>query len=192
MKRNRKQNKKHSTISIFFPLISVIGIAIVFALSSFYEKSWSYNWNGIRMQIKDSVQVMQYGSVSGPYIGIDGRRYKLYDTRRWIQKNATISELKQLTEFPNGTIKAIAYEALVRKRNFEQRTDYLIKAIKDTEYSVPYQAGCVGYMIPQGDYLIDIVLNLDEKLMPRLEWQADSGFSESERLRILWAYTQVE
>src|SRR5690606_31557953 len=118
MRKTERHNKKRNRFSIVLPILTIIGIGILFAFSSFYEKSWSFNWNGIRNQIKDSVQIAENGGISSGVVGYGARKPKQFDRRHWIMQNATESELIKLTEYPNGTVKTIAYEGLIRKENF--------------------------------------------------------------------------
>ena len=141
--------------SIVLPILTIIGIGVLFVLSSFYEKSWTYNWNGISEQIRDSIKVAEYRGISSGVVGIDARKPNQFDRRHWIMKNATVSELLKLTEYPNGTIKTIAYEG------FEKKTELVMKSLKDIEYPIEYQSGCVGRPMYISEYLIDFVLYLD-------------------------------
>ena len=161
MRKTERHNKKRNRFSIVFPILTIIGIGILFSFSSFYEKSWSYNWGGISEQIRDSVKVAQYGGISNGGVGISNRKPKQYDRRHWIMRNATESELLKLTDYPNGTIKTIAYEGLLRRKEFKDKTQLVLKSLKDNEYPMEYQMGCVGTGMYISEYLIDFVLYLD-------------------------------
>jgi len=155
-------------------------------LSSFYEKSWTYNWSGIRGNIKDSIKVIEYrGMTSG--IGGNGRlEIDEVLKRRWIMNKATESELLQLLEYPNGTVKAIAYEGLIRKRNFKPKAELILHGIKDTDYQVPYQSGCLGWNMELSEYLIWHVLLIDDQAPPYPpELTDDFGISEIDKEKIL-------
>ena len=191
--RNRSAHEaKENRFAIAFPLLTIISIGIIFVLSSFYEKSWSYNWNGISKQIKDSVQVAQYHGISSGWVGIAPQKPKQYDRRFWIMKNATASELLKLTEYPNGTIKTIAYEGLIRKPEFENKSELVLKAISDTEYPTYYRSGCGTTIMNIGEYLVDFVLFIDDKSPPPpIGFENQFGLSESERNQILEEYRKV-
>ena len=88
------------------------------------------------------------------------------DRRRWIMRNATESELLKLTKYPNGTVKAIAYEGLLRKKEFTNRTELTLRAIRDTTYLVDYQSGCIGWNREIGEYLVQDVLMIDNQTQP--------------------------
>ena len=81
-------------------------------------------------------------------------------------KNATESELLKLTKFPGGNIKAIAYERLLRKKDFQNKTELILNAINYTIYSVYYQSGCLGNKMEIGEYLVQNVLMIDNQIPP--------------------------
>ncbi|MAB47781.1 MAG: hypothetical protein CMC05_04035 [Flavobacteriaceae bacterium] len=163
MRKTERHIKKKNRFPIILPILTIIGIGIFAVLTSFYEKTWSYNWNGINEQIRDSVKVAENNGISSGWVGIAPRRPKQYDRRFWIMNNATESELIKLTDYPNGTIKTIAYEGLLRKPEFENKVDLMLKAIKDTEYSIFYRTGCEGMNMNISEYLVDLVLLIDDK-----------------------------
>jgi len=163
MRKTERHIKKRNRFSIIFPILTIIGIGIFAVLTSFYEKTWSYNWNGISEQVRDSVKVAENGGISSGWVGIAPRKPKQYDRRFWIMNNATESELIKLTDYPNGTIKTIAYEGLLRKPEFKNKVDLMLKAIKDTEYSIFYRTGCEGMNMNISEYLVDLVLLIDDK-----------------------------
>tara|TARA_R110002012_G_scaffold321209_1_gene548156 strand:- start:1237 stop:1830 length:594 start_codon:yes stop_codon:yes gene_type:complete len=192
MRKTERHIRKRNRFPIIFPIVTIIGIGIVVVLSSFYEKSWIYDWNGIRQQIKDSVKVAEYGGISSGVVGIAAKRPKQFDRRVWIMKNATESELLKLTEYPNGTIKSIAYEGLIRKPEFKNKTDLILKAISDTEYPIEFQSGCVGTNMNISEYLVDFVLYIDDKSPPSpIGFENTFGLSESERNKILAEYRKI-
>jgi len=161
MRKFERHNKKRNRLPVVFPILTIIGIGILFVLSSFYEKSWTYNWNGITNQIRDSVKVAENGGISSGVVGIEGRKPKQFDRRYWIMKNATQLELLKLTNYPNATIKTIAYEGLLRKKDFTDKTNLVLKSLNETEYPINFQMGCVGSRMYISEYLIDFVLYLD-------------------------------
>ena len=62
---------------------------------------------------------------------------------------ATIQELLLLKQYPEGTIKAIAFEGLIRKRDFTNKKELILEAINnnkiqsssDNKHIVAYQSG---------------------------------------------------
>lgn len=181
-----RNNNKQNRFSILFPILTILGIGIIAVLTSGYEKSWTFNWDGIESNIKDSITVYKHQSISSG-IGGNGRAMpEEIESRKWIMKNATESELLKLTEFPNGNIKAIAYEGLLRKKSFKNKTELILNAVNDTLYSVYYQSGCLGSELKVGKYLVQNVLMIDNQIPPfRPELITDFGFSELEKQKIL-------
>ena len=189
MRKTERHNKKRNRFSIIFPILTIIGIGILFVFSSFYEKSWSYNWTGIREQIKDSVKVAEYGGISDGLVGELPKKPNQYDRRFWIMENATETELLKLTQYPNGAIKTIAYEGLIRKKDFDGKSELIIKAINDTEYSIGFRSGCTATAMYIGEYLIDFVLYIDDKSPPApIGMENQFRISEIEREKILKEY----
>lgn len=184
--RKTRNNNKRSRFSILFPILTILGIGIIAVLTSGYEKSWMFSWNGIESKIKDSISVYEYQSISSG-IGGNGRAMpEEIESRKWIMENATESELLKLTEFPNGNIKAIAYEGLLRKKKFENKMELISKAINDTIYSVYYQSGCLGNKFEIGEYLVQKVLMIDDRIpLFRPELITDFGLSKLEKQKIL-------
>ena len=189
MKRARRNNQKRNRYSILFPILTIVGIGIITAFVSNYEPNWSYNWNGIRTEIKDSIQVAELRGITSGVGGMGVSTKNEVDRRRWIMRNATESELLNLTEYPNGTVKAIAYEGLLRKREFANRTELTLRAIKDTTYLVDYQSGCIGWNKEIGEYLVQDVLMIDDQIPPfPPEMQTEFGLTEIDKEKILSEY----
>jgi len=113
MKKQIKHNQK-STFSILFPILTIVLIGIVTVIITNHEPKQFYNWTEIRTEIKDSIQVSESRGITSGVgrMGISTKNE--VDRRKWIMKNATNYELQKLTEFPNGNVKAIAYEGLLR------------------------------------------------------------------------------
>ena len=184
--KKRRNNNERSRFSILFPISGMVGIGLIIVLTSGYEKSWGFSWNGINRNIKDSISIYERQSISS---GIGGNGKAIPEEigrRKWIMKNAIKSELLKLTEFPNGNIKAIAYEGLLRKKEFKNKNELISSAIKDTIYSVYYQSGCLGNKMEIGEYLVQNVLMIDNRIEPfPPELITDFGFSELEKQKIL-------
>ena len=185
MKKLRKNNKG-SRFSTLFPILGIVGIGFIIVLTSGYEKSWKFSWNGINRNIKDSIHIYESRNISSG-IGGNGKAIpEEIESRKWIMKNATESELLKLTEFPNGNIKAIAYEGLLRKKEFKNKNEIISSAINDTIYSVFYDSGCTGMKMEIGEYLVQNVLMIDDKIEPfSPELITDFGFSKVEKQKIL-------
>ena len=186
----RRNSVRKNRFSMLFPVLTIIGIGIVSVLSSGYEKSWSYNWNGIQESIKDSVLKARNLSYTG---GLGPNNRTIYDklskSRLWIMNNTTDSELLKLTAYPNGTVKAIAYEGLIRSQTFDKKTDLILQSISDNEYKVYYSAGCEGIAMDISEYLLWGVLDLNTGLPPLPpELTMDYGLSDSDKEKIETAF----
>jgi hypothetical protein len=109
-------------------------------------------------------------------------------------ENATESELLNLTEYPNGTVKTIAYEGLLRKSEFQNKTGIVLKAIKEDEHKTYFQSGCIGMELNIGEYLVDIVLKIGDNSPPPPPggFGIKYGLSESECNKILAEYRKAE
>ena len=186
-----RNNSKQSRFSILFPVLTIIGVGIIAMLSSGYEKSWTYNWNGIRQEIKDSLQVAELRGITSGVGGMGISSKKEVDRRRWIMKNATESELLKLTEYPNGIVKGIAYEGLLRKKGFSNKTELTLKAIRDTTYQIDYQSGCLGWNMNIGEYIVQNVLLIDDEIPPP-ERLPDFGLTEIDKEKILTEFRKLQ
>ena len=102
--------------SIVLPISTLGGVVLIFFLSFGCESVNFFNWQGIRPEIRDTVKLIeQYGSVTSEAVGPAGKTPRQWYRRKWLMKNATESELRKLIDYPNGVVKATAYEGLIRK-----------------------------------------------------------------------------
>ncbi|WP_298346705.1 hypothetical protein [uncultured Algibacter sp.] len=187
----RRNNSKRSRFSILFPILTIIGIGVITAIVSNYEPNWSYNWNGIRKEIKDSLQIAELRGITSGIGGMGASTKNEVDRRRWIMKTATESELLKLTEYPNGIVKGIAYEGLLRKKGFSNKTELTLKAIRDTTYQIDYQSGCLGWNMGIGEYLVQNVLLIDDEIPPP-ERLPDFGLTEMDKEKILTEFRKLQ
>lgn len=155
----------------------LIGLTLTPLIIAHFQNKVAFNWKGIRKEIKDSIQVVEHRSITNA--NIISPNYE-FITRSWIMKNSTESELLQLINYPNGNVKAIAYEGLLTKKTFANRLELVIKAINDTAYLVNFQLGSEGYKIEIGKYLMIEVLRFDDEfpLPPPLPYY---GFNQSDK-----------
>lgn len=189
MKRVLRNNQKQNRHSILFPILTIVGIGILTAFVTNYEPNWNYDWKDIRLSIKDSIQVAELRGITSGTGRMGATIDKEIDRRQWIMKNATESELLKLTEYPNGTVKAIAYEGLLRKETFTEKTELTLKAIQDTTYLLGYQSGCIGWNMEIGEYLVQHVLMID-KLAPPFppEMYTEFGLTKIDEEKIISEY----
>ena len=192
MSLNKFRNDRQRVVAIrrfavSLPLLSIICIGILTILSSYYEKSWTYNWSGINPSIKDSIKVAKITGITSGIGGMGRSTMDEVERRLWIMKTATESELLRLTEYPSGAVKAIAYEGLIRNENFKDKANLIVEAINDKEYLVDYQMGCIGTRMEIGEYLMTFVLEFDRKFYPPSE-SRKFGITENEKERILAIY----
>ncbi len=188
MIRKSRNIKNRNKYSILFPILTIIVIGIISAISSNYTSEWLFNWNDVRGEIKDSIKLASYRGITSGVGGMGRSTKDEVNSRIWIMKNATKSELQKLTEYPNGTIKAISYEGLIKKKEVDNKYKYdlIIRAIKDTTYQVSYQSGCLGWERSIGEYLIQDILRIDDRLPPVARaFRASFGLTDSQRKKIL-------
>ena len=184
---NRQRILATKRFAISFPLLSIICVGILTILSSFYEKNWTYNWNGINPNLKDSIKVAEIRGITSGVGGMGRSTLAEVQRRQWIMSTATKSELQKLTKYPNGTVKAIAYEGLIRKENVHDKADLIIEAINEKDYLISYQMGCAGTRMELGEYLMTFVLEFDRKYYRQSEAK-DFGITEKEKEKIIAIY----
>lgn len=186
MKRLDRNIQKRNSYSVLLPILTILGIGVFISVTSLYKLNWNSNWNGIRPEIKDSIQVSELCGITSGIGGNGISRKREVFRRLWIMKNATESELLKLTEYPNGNVKAIAYEGLLRKKEFTHKTKLTLKAIHDTTYLVDYQSGCIGWNKEIGEYLVQDVLMIDDQIPPTsYQKRIEFGLTENDKEVIL-------
>ncbi|GGZ94726.1 hypothetical protein [Algibacter mikhailovii] len=185
----RRNDHKRSRFPILFPILTILGIGIFAVLTSGFDKSWLHNWNDVSKSIKDSVLVAKNIGYTGG-TGPNGRSMEKYaQTRLWIMNSATNSELLNLTKYPNGTVKAIGYEGLIKKIDFNEKTNLILKSIEDKEFKIFYSMGCEGFEIEISEYLMRFILTDDNHLPPiEPELKIDYGLSRDDKVKIMTAY----
>lgn len=153
----RRFSHKRNRFSLLLPAISILAIALFSILSSFSEKSWSFNWSEFSRPVKDSIKV-----IAGEEYPRGFSFMKMLHTRSWIMKNATEDELFKLIDYPHGFTRAIAYEGLIRKQEFKDKTNLLIQSMTDNEYKVYLPGGCEGAEFYISEYLILFLSIIDK------------------------------
>lgn len=162
MKNSRKRQKPAIIQKgIIFPIVTLVVVSVALTISSFYEPTWLFNWKDIRQEIKDTIKsVDQYGQIPGYREGYAGETPKQWHQWQWLLNNTTEEELWLLMEYPSGTIKALAYEGLLRNSNTNQ-FDLISKALADTNTFVWIGRGCVSDPFLIGEYLQSVNSSLD-------------------------------
>ena len=191
MRSKRRQIKKQNIFYLIFPILTILGTGILFAYSSFFENKWTYNWSGIRQNIKESVIMTENQGLRNGIVGLNYQNP--YDTNsnriNWIKNNATEAELLKLIEYPNGIIKALAYEGLIRNENFENKTELILRAINDKEYDIMFFSGCMSSSITIGEYIINYVLSINDNQPLLIGYNYSTiELSKEDRIKILYAY----
>lgn len=167
MKNNRRnRNPKFLNRAIVLPIGTLTIAGLMFFLSSAYEPSWTFNWQEIRPEIRDTVKLVErYGSVTSGIVGYAGKTPQQWYRRKWLMKNATEDELTKLIDYPSGTVKATAYEGLIRKENSD-KYKLINQALNDTTTFFNYQSGCVGLPMMIGEYLVENIIPISERVPP--------------------------
>ncbi len=188
MKFKKNKRIERDNLILIFPIIMIVGM-ISFLMISATPKTNNFDWSGIRKNIKDSISKYEYCSITS---GIGGNGIAIPDeieSRQWIMKNATTSELRKLLEYPHGNIRAISYEGLIQKSDYKNKVELILKSLDDNNYPVYYSNGCLGTQIKISEYLIEYVLMIDDSTPPfRPELIKDYGISDADKLMILDKY----
>ena len=162
----RKYRQKRRPIKIigkpFLSVFFLFFLLLHFSFSSSYDKSWNFNWSGIRPQVKDSVlKIKRYGSlVTVP--GEDESLFSQIKTQSWLFKNTETSELLSLLDFPDSNVKALTYSILLKKKKVDK---YLLikRSLKDTLSFVELSGGCLRFDMHLAEYVLKHELNFGLK-----------------------------
>ncbi|AHM59262.1 hypothetical protein D770_04975 [Flammeovirgaceae bacterium 311] len=155
---NRKYRKWPKWL-IYLPIVTFMIVGLLFLYSS-NEPRLFYDWSGIRQSVKDTViNIADHGGVTAAIVGFDTVTPQQYHRRTWLIKNTTLNELTILRNYPNGAVKAMAYEGLIR-RDSTHRFEILMRALQDTTTFFNFQEGCLGEWTMLSEYLVDRVLQL--------------------------------
>jgi len=126
--------------------------------STFYHPAWSYNWKGVRPELKRVVLDISNMRLSSELFTRKSGSSKSRD-KAWLMKNATRSELEKLMSYPNGVIKATAYHGLLI-RNDTDASEVLKMALSDTTHFIFLDGGCVSHPKMVGEYMMEDVLGI--------------------------------
>ena len=153
----KKKKRTHRGKTNFLPILTLFLVALLYFISTSYSEKWNFKWTGIRKNIKDSILALdKYGGLTGPAVGYSGRTPNQWYRQKWLLENATENELYELTDYPSGTVKGLAYSGLILKSS-ANKYDLYQKSLNDTLAFVYHTSGCIeaGFML--SEYTIDFI-----------------------------------
>ncbi|MCF8277810.1 MAG: hypothetical protein K9J17_13835 [Flavobacteriales bacterium] len=151
--RRHSVRKSKTLIFGLLPVLTVVLVSTVTFYATTYYPSWDFNWNGIRPEVIDTVNKLDfYGYISSGSEGLSGTTPVHYETRYRLMSMASDQELYKLLDYPQGAIKATAYEALLHRKKYDHY-ELILKALDDTTFFVDYRSGCVGDMLLLAEYI---------------------------------------
>ena len=133
----------------FLPIYSIGCVLFVVYFAMFYQLSWLYDWSGIRSEVKETVlEIQEIGLYQN-----GSRKSEELQTR--LKTNATLGELLQLKNYPNGAVRATAYEGLLAQDNII-KYDLLLEALNDTTaFVLGYNLQLLGcYLMEHSVYVL--------------------------------------
>ena len=166
--KNSRRNRNPQILNraIVLPIGTLAIVGVIFFLSSAHEPNWTFNWQEIRPEIRDTVKLIERdGRVMSGIVGVSGKTPQQFHRRKWLMKNATKDELTKLIDYPSETVKATAYEGLIRKENSD-KYKLINQALNDTSTFFNYQSGCVGFPMMIGEYLVENVIPISDRVPP--------------------------
>ncbi len=190
MKRNFKRYPKQKRLGLILPFITILCVVLFNITSIISQDSNGFDWTDIREDIKDSVKAAVYMGISSGVVGHDAHKPQQFDRRHWIMQTATTVELWRLVEYPEGTIKAIAYEGLIRKLQPSQRINVILQCIRDNAYDIDYISGDESWTMSLGQYIIDHVLYVDDRKPPPQFGRNPFGLEKGEIDQIMKIFNQ--
>lgn len=185
----KKQSLDSYTL-IFFPIVTIVLVGLLASFSSAYRLSWSFDWQGIRPEVRDTVlQIEDSGFVSSGVVGIAGKRPQQWYRRNWLKRNAKEKELIKLLDYPDGAVKATVYESLLMRRTAKEGVELLSKALNDTTTFFYFQSGCIGDVVMLGEYLVENCVRISEEQPSPINTFLDlDDFSNEERDHLYQLY----
>lgn len=167
MKSNRRnKHPKFINLTIALPIGTLAIVGSMLFLLSTYESNWTFNWNEIRPEIRDTVKLIEnYGSVTSSVVGINAKTPQQWHRRKWLMRNADEKELRLLIDYPDGVIKATAFEGLIRKPN-SRKYELITQALNDTTTFFDYRSGCLGFPMMLGEYVVENIIPVSDKMPP--------------------------
>tara|TARA_R100000789_G_C3006361_1_gene150172 strand:+ start:432 stop:1028 length:597 start_codon:yes stop_codon:yes gene_type:complete len=149
-----KKINRRKTKGNYIPLFSVGIILLLFIYSFSHNQINDFNWNGIRKEVKDSIIAFEkYGGLTSEFVGYAGKTTEQWYRQNWLNENLKEGELSKLTEYPNGSVKGLAYWNLFKNEKVKKRKLFE-KALNDTLAFVHYQSGCIGTGFMLGEFVV--------------------------------------
>ena len=175
---NRKRNRKH-----FFTLIPLVSLFIILItiLFSFNIGEFNYDWKDIRINLKDSIIGYEEASFYNDIEDIE--------KRNWIMNYASESELIKLKEHPSGNIKVIAYQGLLKNKNYTKKYELFLESLQFTN-SVYYTQGCIGEGKNFNEYFLNNILGISTNRNVPIR-TFDYGFSEEQKVVFVKEYDKI-
>ena len=149
----KKDRKLKFKSLIFLPVFTFLIVTFLYFYSQSYSNPDNFNWSEIRNEVKDSVlKIKRFGTIITS-ISEDDNYLRQMKTQGWIRKNTTTSELLKIIEYPDPNIKALSYDALLRKKEID-KYHFLRKSLTDSLSFVQLAGGCLGYEMHLSEYLL--------------------------------------
>lgn len=142
---------KSSSFSTIFTLVMTCSL---YYLAEAYDPKWHYDWTGIRLEMRDSIEFIERHGIGSTCAGMGCRTSKSYYTRHWLFENLLDEELIHLKSYPSGSVKTLAYEGLLRRGHIDH-FNLLREVIVDNEFVVGVPAGCRYAHFLLSDYLFE-------------------------------------
>ena len=144
----------------YLPVFTIAAVSFILYFSETYHPSWNFKWQGISIEVRDTVKVLAtQGAIYDRIVGYAGKTKPAGYRQRWFLKNATTKELQKLVTYPNPVVKTLAYEGLL-KRKSQNHFKILKEVLSDTTY-VGYLSGCIGDKMEMREYLVEHRFHLD-------------------------------
>ena len=149
---SKHQSNRFNLIKLL-PLSSVLLLLFLFGFSNSYDKPWTFDWSGIKLEVKDSIlKVKRFGRIVTSASEDESYSKQLY-TQSWLYKNTKTSELVYLLNFPDSNIKALSYDILLKKKKVDKYS-LIKKSLEDTLSFVKLAGGCLRYDMHLVEYLL--------------------------------------
>ena len=140
--KSRKSRKSNNRLYLFLPIIILLLIFYFVDFTPVFRKQVSFDWTGIRNEVKDSlVSFVKYERGNDIY-DLD----EDYDSIQkvpfgWVMRNATNEEFVLLTNHPHERVKLYSYLWAI-KSEIPNKKELIIKALNDSTTIFCKQSGC--------------------------------------------------